>query len=91
MKESADREAGKEIHWYSSVCLAAAGSIEQRLAEYEQGDFVWFTGGKSTLYGEAFVSESALRKLIDQQNLPFKVRVFDKETLGQDAFVLERL
>jgi len=89
--EAAQRDAGQEIHWYSSVCLAAAGSIEERLAEYEQGDFVWFTGGKSTLYGEAFVSESALRKLIDQQHLPFRVKLFDKEALGQDVFVLERL
>jgi SAM-dependent methyltransferase len=90
-KEAAERDAGKEIHWYSSVVLAAAGSIEERLAEYERGDFVWFTNGQSTLYGEAFVSETSLKKLISQYELPFAVVAFDKGTLAQDAFVLKRI
>jgi hypothetical protein len=77
-KEADDRSAGKEIHWYSSICI-------------ERGDFVWFTGGKSTLYGEAFVSELALRSIIGQHSLPFALVAFDKVTLGQDAFVLKRL
>jgi len=89
--ESLARAAGKEIHWYSSVCLDAAGSIEQLLEKYEQGDFVWFTGGKSSLYGEAFIGEPALKWLISQNSLPFSVVLFDKESLGQDAFVLKRL
>src|SRR5665213_1478047 len=90
-KEAAERDEGKPIHWYSSIVLAAAGSIEKRLADYERGDFVWFSGGDSILYGEAFLSETALRKLISQHSLPFDVVVFDKSTLGQDAFVLKRL
>jgi hypothetical protein len=90
-RESSERASGKEIHWYSTVCLAAAGSIDDRLAAYERGEFVWFTGGQSTLYGEAFLSEGALRRLIEQFSLPFSVVVFDKQTLGQDAFVLKRL
>jgi ubiquinone/menaquinone biosynthesis C-methylase UbiE len=90
-KEAAERDAGKQIHWYSSVVLAAAGSIEKRILEYERGEFVWFTGGQSRLYGEAFVSESALKQLITQQSLPFAVVSFDSTSLGQDAFVLQRL
>ena len=45
-KEAAEQEAGRQIHWYSSVVLAAAGSIEKRIEEYERGEFVWFTGGQ---------------------------------------------
>jgi hypothetical protein len=90
-KEADDRKAGREIHWYSSVCIAAAGSIEEKLASYEKGDFVWFTSGKSTLYGEAFVSENAIKNIISANSLPFAVVVFDKVTLGQDVFVLKRL
>jgi hypothetical protein len=90
-QEESERAAGKEIHWYSSVCLAAAGEINQRLTEYERGQFVWFTGGKSTLYGEAFISEAALKTLLAQYQLPFSVSVFDRESLGQDVFVLRRL
>jgi hypothetical protein len=90
-KEASERDAGKEIHWYSSVVLAAAGSIEERLVEYARGDFVWFTGGQSTLYGEAFVSEVSLKRLISECSLPFSIKAFDKDSLAQDAFVLKRL
>jgi len=89
--DAAEQAAGKEINWYHALCIAAGGSIEQRLAEYERGEFVWFTGLKSTSYGEAFVSETALNNLIAQHDLPFRIKAFDKETLAQDAFVLERL
>jgi SAM-dependent methyltransferase len=89
--EANQRQAGQEIHWYSSVCIDAAGSLEQRLAEYERGEFVWFTSGGSTLYGEAFVSETALRKLILENQLPFEISLFDKTALAQDGFVLKRL
>ena len=37
-KEAAEQEAGRQIHWYSSVVLAAAGSIEKRIEEYERGN-----------------------------------------------------
>jgi SAM-dependent methyltransferase len=88
---AADQAAGKEIHWYHALCIAAGGSIEQRLAEYRRGDFVWFGGLRSASYGEAFISETALKNLIAQHDLPFRIKIFDKETLAQDAFVLERL
>jgi hypothetical protein len=32
-----------------------------------------------------------LKNLIAQHDLPFRIKVFDKQTLAQDAFVLERL
>ena len=90
-RETHERREGKEIHWYSSVCIDAAGSINQRLSDYEKGEFVWFTAGRSILYGEAFVGEGALRTLISQNQLPFAIKIFDKTTLDQDAFVLRRL
>lgn len=89
--DAVQQSAGQEIHWYSSVCLAAAGSIEERLADYDRGEFVWFTSGQSAAYGEAFVSETALVRLISQYRLPFALSLADKTTLAQDAFLLTRL
>jgi len=43
------------------------------------------------MYGEAFVSEAALVKLLSQYQLPFSLSLVDKVTLGQDVFVLTRL
>ena len=88
--EAEERQAGKQIHWYSALCIDAAGSIEQRLADYEAGKFVWFTQGDSTLYGEAFISELALNRLIEQNHLPLRIVKFDCTTLAQNCFVLER-
>jgi hypothetical protein len=71
--------------------------MQESTAAYERGDFVWlpgFAGSESTLnpkFGEAFISEVALTRLIAQHSLPFSVTVFSKETLPQDTFVLQRL
>jgi SAM-dependent methyltransferase len=89
--EADQRRAGKEIHWYSSVCIDAAGSIEERIKDYERGQFVWFTSGKSTLYGEAFIGREALHSMIKQNQLPFQILAFEQSALPQDVFVLKRL
>ena len=89
--DAAARQRGQGIDWYSAVCLDAAGSIEQRILEYRRGEFVWFTSGQSLLYGEAFVSETALTRLIQRCQLPFALLAVDTSSLGQDAFVLRRL
>ena len=52
--EQQQLEEGSDIHWYSKLCISAAGSIDDRLKEYDAGEFVWFTNGSSKLYGEAF-------------------------------------
>lgn len=89
--DAAARERGQEIDWYSAVCLDAAGSVEQRILDYNRGEFVWFTSGQSLLYGEAFLSETALTRLITRHQLPFALLAVDTSSLGQDAFVLRRL
>ena len=89
--DAAARERGQGIDWYSAVCLDAAGAIEQRILDYRRGEFVWFTSGQSLLYGEAFVSETALTRLIQRHQLPFALLSVDRSSLGQDAFVLRRL
>jgi len=89
--EAAQRDAGEEIHWYSSQCIKAAGAIDQRVAEYERGDFVWFTGTESLLYGEAFVGQPALKRLLAQNDIPFAISLFDDISLYQDVYVLTRL
>ncbi len=86
----ADLEAGKDLDWYSRQCLAASGDISERKAAYLRGDFVWFTGHDSTLYGEAFIHPDALRRLIEAHAIPLELMAFDRHTLGQDAFVLRR-
>ena len=89
-REKAMLAAGQDIHWYSKVCLDACGDLPSRIAAYEQGEFVWFTGGGSDLYGEAFLGERALRSLLAECAPKLSLTVFDAQTLAQDVFVLRR-
>jgi SAM-dependent methyltransferase len=82
---------GQEIHWYSKVCIEAAGDISKRIAEYERGEFVWFTESGSPTYGEAFISELALRRVIDEESLPLQIVSFDTASLPQDVFLVRRV
>jgi hypothetical protein len=65
------------------------------IADFEDGDFVWFTYTKSKDYGEAFVSETALRRIIGELGLPVEVTTevttFDSSSFVQDVFILRRL
>lgn len=88
--EKAELDEGKEIHWYSKVCIEAAGDISRRAEEYQLGDFVWFTESGSPTYGEAFISETALRQVIDEERLSLQVLSFDTSTLPQDVFLVRR-
>lgn len=90
VEEKALRE-GRTAHWYSQVCIEAAGSLTERLRSYQDGEFVWFTRGESELYGEAFVGQKQVQALIDRQNLPFELTLFDTSSLPQDAFIIRRL
>jgi SAM-dependent methyltransferase len=89
-KEKFQMDAGEEIHWYSKICLDAIGDIQKRMSEYDRGEFVWFTGGKSTLYGEAFISRSALSVLLNKSAPDLVVQDFDTTSLPQDVFVLRK-
>lgn len=89
--EKKDLDNGKEIHWYSKVCIEAAGDISTRVVEYERGDFVWFTESGSPAYGEAFISERALRQIIGEDGLPLQILSFDASSLPQDVFVVRRI
>lgn len=89
-QEAMERSKGRDIHWYSAVCLDVAGPIATRLAEFGRGEFVWFTSGLSTLYGEAFMSKAALVRLIRRDRLPFTIEVADTSSLSQDVFILRR-
>lgn len=81
---------GKDIHWYSQVCLQGAGDINQRIEDYEAGKFVWFDSLQNSDYGEAFVSKAALQAVLDANNLPLTIEVFDVTSLQQDAFILRK-
>lgn len=88
--EEEQMRAGEDIHWYSRVCLLGAGDINQRISDYQDGKFVWFDSLDNPLYGETFISQTALQNLINAHQLPLKISVFDTETLDQDVFILER-
>lgn len=90
LTEKEEVEQGKDIHWYSKVCIQAAGDLESRVSEFERGEFVWFTESGSEVYGEAFISELALLRIINELGLPIRVVTFDTSTLAQDVFVIQR-
>jgi SAM-dependent methyltransferase len=81
---------GNEVHWYSQVCLQGAGDINRRIEDYEAGKFVWFDSLQNSDYGEAFVSRAALQSVLDANDLPLTIEVFDTATLQQDAFILRK-
>ena len=89
--EEAQMNAGIDIHWYSKICLLGTGDINQRIEDYHSGKFVWCNSGNNDFYGEAFISQKALQNIIDDDNLPLVIDVFDTITLGQDAFILRRI
>jgi Methyltransferase domain len=89
--EKVQMEKGGEIHWYSKVCIEAAGDLAERIMEYERGEYVWFTESGSPTYGEAFISEQAIRQIIAEDSLPLRIVSFDTSTLAQDAFVIQRI
>ncbi len=88
--EASLAESGEQIHWYSRVCIEAAGDLDDRILAYNRGEFVWFTSGGSQLYGEAFLGLAALKRLVADNRLPFDIKKYDAHTLSQDAFVLSR-
>ena len=90
-REELAKARGEDIHWYSEICIRAAGSIDDRIEDFKKGEFVWFTSGKSDLYGEAFLSETVLRSLIAKDDVPLEVTAFDSTTLSQVAFVLRKV
>jgi SAM-dependent methyltransferase len=89
-RESREATQGKPIHWYSKLCIEAAGSLDAQIERYKQGNFVWFSSGRSTLYGEACLGPRVLEYFITQDNLPFEVMTFDTTSLPQDVFILKR-
>jgi SAM-dependent methyltransferase len=88
--EQEEMAQGKEIHWYSRHCIQTAGDIGTLISAYEAGEFIWFTGGQSKLYGEAFLGEKPLKRFLAELNLPLDVIAFDTTTLAQDAFTLRK-
>lgn len=89
-RDQKDLEEGKDLHWYARKCIEGAGDLPARIAEYERGDYVWFAFTESRTYGEAFVSERALRRIIVEEALPLTVSGFDSSSLSQDVFLLRR-
>ena len=82
-------EAGEEIHWYSELCIRTAGDLRERIAQFEAGEFVYFSQADPN-YGEAFVSEAALVRVIEEEGLDFEIKTFDTSSIAQDVFVLRR-
>ena len=81
---------GAEIHWYSKICIEGGGDIGKCIDAYSKGEFVWFTESGSDLYGQAFLGENALKRLLAEHRIPLDLVEFDTTSLGQDVFVLTR-
>ncbi|WP_409915991.1 methyltransferase domain-containing protein [Hyphomonas sp.] len=84
-------EAGEDVHWYTRHCVAASGDIDQNIDAYKKGEFVWFKSGPSDLYGEAFLGEAPLKKLLAEHAPKLMLAKFDAESLPQDVFILRHL
>lgn len=89
LDEADQQRNGQKIHWYSELCISKAGSIDKRLDEYNSGRFVWWNSVDNPLYGEAFVSKTALSALL--AHLPLQIVCYDKTSLAQDVFVLQKV
>ena len=89
-RDEKDLAEGKDVHWYARKCIEGAGDLTARIADYERGDFVWFAFTDSKTYGETFLSERALRRIILEEALPLTVIGFDNASLSQDVFMLRR-
>lgn len=88
--ERANLALGKEIHWYSRACLAAAGDLDALIARYRDGEFAWVSLNPGSPYGEAFLPPRALAMLLEANALPLELVEFDQDNLAQDAFILRR-
>ena len=88
--EQKQSEAGEEIHWYSKLCIAAAGDLNNRVAQYGRGEFVWFGNAESTFFGEAILSEPSLKQIIAERNLPLEIIGYDTASLFEDVFIVRR-
>lgn len=89
--EANARAAGKDIHWYSQLCLDAAGDIAAQKRRYLDGEFIWFGEGPIAHYGHACILHpNAVVRVIERRKLPLQLVEFDRETLGQDVFILRR-
>lgn len=80
--------ASEDTHWYSKVCLSGAEDLEARIDACQRGEFVWVKTRDSDLYGETFMGPKASADIIEKNNLPLKLEIFDTTRLAQDAFVL---
>jgi SAM-dependent methyltransferase len=91
LKEEAEQQRGKQIHWYHRQCLEAAGDINEPRRRYLNGEFVWFGDGPTDHYGyAAFLHQNLLEHILRQHGFPLELVEFDCESLGQDVFILRR-
>jgi len=89
--EQAQLVAGNEIHWYSKNCIESAGDIAVQQRKYASGEFIWFGEGPIEHYGNVCaLHPNALFRIITKHNMPLQIVEFDRQTLSQDIFILQR-
>jgi SAM-dependent methyltransferase len=88
VEDEARLRRGEAIAWHPKICIEAAGDLGARVAEFDAGQFI-FLGKSELLYGDAVISEGALRRMVEDQTDLELVR-FDSTSLVQDAFVLRK-
>lgn len=87
MEDDARQRRGEAIAWHPKICIEVAGDLEARVAEFDADGFL-FLGDDSLLYGDAVISETALRRLLGGTGL--ELERFDSGSLVQDAFILRK-
>lgn len=89
--EKMRRGEGEQVHWYTRICVERAGDLAARIAECRRGEFVFLSPYPAASYGEAFLPETVIARIIAEDRLPLAVETYDDKTLEQDVFVLRRL
>lgn len=79
---------GESIHFYHDIVLKAmGGDPEHHRRQYERGEFVFLASQGTETYGEAWISEKCMARMI-----PYDMQIISHDTsaLSQDVFVLQR-
>lgn len=84
-----EKRQGKQIHFYHDRVLQyIGGKTEAARASYEIGEFVFVRSHDNDSYGEAWLSEACVRRMLPSR---LELVAFDSTSLAQDMFVLRKV
>ncbi|MQA92898.1 MAG: methyltransferase domain-containing protein, partial [Gemmatimonas sp.] len=89
-EEQEKRDRGGSIHWYYEIVIDRFGDVSARLDAHDRGEYIYADDTGDGEYGDAIVSEVALRRILSEASLGFDLTRSDTSSLPQDVFVLQR-